>query len=464
MHMRRLLLLVLLWLVAASAALAATPPSIGWFFDNWKTGRQMGPYGDVAAACSAMVALNNDASAGISSSLLESTQLSSNSGQCKWQNYANGQKLGDPAYGSVRGKLSCPGDVAPDATGMCPDPPDQCKSKSGTSEIVNVTAGWARDPGPTTPAQIWVYTYKLPATGVANFCSSDGCQQSIDVTEPCAECQAYTSQVPGTNGLYRKSVDFRAHYSGTSCDPSKSDIDRDLTSANDQRDPPCPGYVGEVNGVKGCYGTADKPVRPTDPQMPNKPQDNGNPAAGPKPSSGEGSGTGGTGRTPSTGTGGSAGGPAGAAAGGTGSGGSGSGSGTRPDGTTNKPSDGKEQQACGAPGQPKCQIDETGTPKIEDGKFDKAADQYKTDRDALRDKASGTSDKGFFDGWRSFWFAPPIAACVPFALPSLLNVSLGNVDPCAVVEGVRSIMAYIWALAGLLLCVGMVTRTIRGGA
>ncbi|WP_343593347.1 hypothetical protein [Paracidovorax wautersii] len=351
-------------------------------------------------------------------------------------------------------------------TDQCTPPPDpdQCSSKSGKSEIVNITAGWARDAGPTTPAQSWVYTYRLPSTGVANFCSSDGCQQSIDANEPCAECQAYTSQVPGANGLYRKSVDFRAHYSGTSCDPSKSDIDRDLTSANDQRDPPCPGYVGEVNGVKGCYGTADKPVRPTDPQMPNKPQDNGNPAAGPKPSSGEGSGTGGTGRTPSTGTGGSAGGPAGAAAGGTGSGGSGSGSGTRPDGTTNKPSDGKEQQACGAPGQPKCQIDETGTPKIEDGKYDKAADQYKTDRDALRDKASGTSDKGFFDGWRSFWFAPPIAACVPFALPSLLNVSLGNVDPCAVVEGVRSIMAYIWALAGLLLCVGMVTRTIRGGS
>ncbi len=449
---------LVIFLFLSAPAFAAVPPSIGWFFDNWKTGRQMGPYGDVAAACSAMVALNNDASAGISSSLLESTQLSSNSGQCKWQNYANGQKLGDPAYGSVRGKLSCPGDVAPDATGMCPDPPDQCKSKAGTSEIVNITSGWSRDAGPTTPAQSWVYTYKLPAAGVANFCSSDGCQQSIDVTEPCAECQAYTSQVPGTNGLYRKSVDFRAHYSGTACDPSKSDIDRDLTSANDQRDPPCPGYVGEVNGVKGCYGTADKPVRPTEPQMPNKPQDNGNPAAGPKPSSGEGSGTGGTGRTPSTGTGGSAGGPAGAAAGGTGSGGTGSG--TRPDGTTNKPSEGKEQQACGAPGQPKCAIDESGMP---DGKsaFDGSkGDLDKADRDRtdMLSRIKDTGDKNTSWGQSFSWVQH--GGCEPWDLGVLpLGVDIPiKVNICPIMPYIEWVTSFLWAITTFALTIGMVFR------
>lgn len=436
--MRRALLICLCWLVAGSAFAAVCPSKWSIYYQD-----KVWVYDGADAACSA--AMRYQFGKVPAFTVTYSGDSPSRTAACR-PNDA-------PYSGTTFNATEQP-------QGTC----DVCATRAGASEIVNITAGWARDAGPTTPAQTWVYTYKLPASGTASMCSPDGCLQSIDVNEPCADCQAYTSQVPGANGLYRKSVDFRAHYSGTSCAAGSGDVPPNLISASDTSDPPCPGYVGEVNGVRGCYGTADKPVRPTDPQMPNKPQDNGNPAAGPKPSSGEGSGTGGTGRTPSTGAGGSAGGPAGAAAGGTGSGGSGSGSGTRPDGTTNKPSDGKEQQACGAPGQPKCQIDETGTPKIEDGKYDKAADQYKTDRDALRDKASGTSDKGFFDGWRSFWFAPPIAACVPFALPALLNVSLGNVDPCAVVEGVRSIMAYIWALAGLLLCVGMVTRTIRGGS
>lgn len=340
-------------------------------------------------------------------------------------------------------------------TGPCAD---QCTKKASTSEIVNITAGWSRDPGPTTPAQSWVYTYKLPATGVANFCSSDGCQQSIDVNEPCSDCQAYTSQVPGTNGLYRKSVDFRAHYSGTACDPSKSDIDRDLTSANDQRDPPCPGYVGEVNGVKGCYGTADKPVRPTEPQMPNKPQDNGNPAAGPKPASGEGSGTGGTGRTPPAGAGGSAGGPAGAAAGGTGSGGTGSG--TRPDGTTNKPSEGKEQQACGAPGQPKCAIDESGMP---DGKsaFDGSkGDLDKADRDRtdMLSRIKDTGDKNTSWGQSFSWVQH--GGCEPWDLGVLpLGVDIPiKVNICPIMPYIEWVTSFLWAITTFALTIGMVFR------
>ncbi|MVT37079.1 hypothetical protein GO497_06200 [Acidovorax citrulli] len=163
---------------------------------------------------------------------------------------------------------------------------------------------------------------------------------------------------------------------------------------------------------------------------------------------------------PNEGNGGNAGGPAGAAAGG-----SGNKPGDKPNGTVNKPGDGKEQAACGAPGQPKCAIDETGTPKVSPNEYDKAVDQYKVDADALRARVSAADDKGYFSGWKSMWFAPAVVACQPFQLPSFLGVSMGTmIDPCDVVEGVRYFMAYLWALGGLYLCMRMVTQTVRGGS
>lgn len=214
------------------------------------------------------------------------------------------------------------------------------------------------------------------------------------------------------------------------------------------KDPPCPGFVGEVNGARGCYGTASKPINSVPP--PPKPPgigepDAGNPAAGAKPSTGEGSGSGGAGRTPSAGTGGSGGGPSGAAA---------AGSGVIPDGTTPKPMDGKEQAACGAPGQPKCGIDESGTPTKFDGKGDLLGgweEGVKANRATI--EKSGT---GIFDSFSVFFSAPPLAGCEPIELPHDQVIT----RHCDVVEGTRSVMAYIWALTALWLCVGWIREAI----
>ena len=336
------------------------------------------------------------------------------------------------------------------ATEMCEDgEPDLCTEKIGTSVIVNVTAGWKRTPKVNDDSEEWVYTYRLPPSGTATVCGgSNICEMTIDAAEPCTECGAFVSQVPAANGLYRTSVDFRGHFTGKTCNAtSQSDLPPEAVRADDSKDPPCPGYVGEVNGVRGCYGTASNPIRPVPP--PAKPSghgdsDAGNPAAGTKPSSGEGSGSHGAGRTPSSGSGGSGGGPSGAAAG----------SGPKPDGTTPKPGEGKEQANCGAPGQPKCGIDEGGTPSKFDG--DKAAlDGWKSaveaNRNTIRD-----ADGSFFDSYSMFFAVPPIVPCEPIELPNDQVLT----RQCDVVEGTRSVMSYIWALAAIWICLGWIREAI----
>nr|WP_271452184.1 MULTISPECIES: hypothetical protein [unclassified Acidovorax] len=308
---------------------------------------------------------------------------------------------------------------------------------------MNYTRGWARSALANKQDQLG------STAAVPTAICSGGCKFAVLGNE-----EAYRSQVPSAQGLYRLSSDVAVIQTDQECT-----ADATTEASNPQTpDKPCPGQLGELDGKPYCAVAAgDTGVQPNGPPG-QQPDDKGNPSAGTKPGSGEGSGTGGVGRTPTQGSGGNAGGPAGAAFGG-----SGNKPGDKPDGTTNKPGDGKEQAACGAPGQPKCAIDETGTPKVSPNEYDKAVDQYKIDMDAIRAKVAGTEDKSYFEGWKSMWFAPAVAACQPFALPSVLGVSLA-IDPCAVVEGIRYFMAYVWAIIGLAICVQMIGRTIRGSA
>lgn len=117
---------------------------------------------------------------------------------------------------------------------------------------------------------------------------------------------------------------------------------------------------------------------------------------------------------------------------------------------------------CGLPDTPPCAIDETGTPgkpEVDAMQIDKAADEWNQQMEELKDTVTGPDDKGFLDGWRDFFVTPPLAECAPFELPG----DRGVIDPCPVVGSVRSIMAYIWALTGLYLCLGMVRQSIVGG-
>lgn len=327
------------------------------------------------------------------------------------------------------------------------DPAAQCQAKVGTPEMVNYTVGWKR----TSQSGVWddyVHVNKLPPGGSVNVCNQ-GCQQTLDANAPCPDCKAWVSQVPGANGLYRASMDMMGSYTGSTCSPGPADS---VIVPDDSKDPPCPGYVGEVNGVRGCYGTAQAPITQVsaDRPPPAVGQDTGNPSAGTKPSSGEGSGTGGAGRTPSSGTGGSAGGPAGAI-----------GSGVKPDGTTAKPVEGKEQAACGAPGQPKCGIDETGTPTGK-GAYDEAKaglDKAEGDFKAGLDSIKSTADKDTSWGVVPSWIAH--AECRPWDLGAfeIMGQSFAIViSICDVMPYVVATTSFLWVVATFFLTIAMVFR------
>ena len=312
-----------------------------------------------------------------------------------------------------------------------------CKELMGQDFTVNWTHGYTRTPNIDADLN-WKFVappLKPPSDGmVCDPVSS--CKVAL-VLSPTAVWQSLS---PTSQGLYRVSVDFDAQHMGESCTPTEVDT-AGASPAADK--PTCPGFVGEVNGVPGCYGTASNPTANDVPAPKPRPPEAGNPPAGKTPDSGEGSGTGGAGRTPSTGDGGPAGGPAAAA-----------GSGTKPDGTTPKPGEGKEQANCGAPGQPKCGIDEGGTPSKFDG--DKAAlDKWKTDMDANRATIKD-ADGGFFDSYSVFFAVPPIVPCEPIELPNDQVLT----RQCDVVEGTRSVMSYIWALAAIWICLGWIREAI----
>lgn len=312
-----------------------------------------------------------------------------------------------------------------------------CKSMQGQDFTLNWSLGYTRTPNIDEDPN-WKFVsppIKAPSDGLV--CDPvTSCKVAL-VLAPTAVWQSLS---PTSQGLYRVSVDYDAQHMGESCTPTPAEN----AAAHPAADKPtCPGFVGEVNGVLGCYGTASNPTsNDVSESKPNKP-DAGNPPAGKKPDSGEGSGTGGAGRTPSTGDGGPAGGPAAAA-----------GSGTKPDGTTPKPGEGKEQANCGAPGQPKCGIDESGTPTKFDGKGDLLGgweEGVKANRATI--EKSGT---GIFDSFSVFFSAPPLAGCEPIELPNDQVIT----RHCDVVDGTRSVMAYIWALTALWLCVGWIREAI----
>ena len=325
--------------------------------------------------------------------------------------------------------------------GPCDDPDAACRPKAGQDTIVNFTVGFARTPD-SADLDIVGTVNQFPASGELCY---KGCKVGATIGGPGVT--AWRSQTPTAQGLYRLSMDLPAVQLGTACTAdggSSAPLRPDLPS------PTCPGFVGEVNGKPGCYGTADSPVNVVPADRPPVAPVAGNPAAGEKPASGEGSGTGSAGRTPTTGNGGNAGGPASAAVGGPGGGAGGtaaSNAGTKPT------EDGKEQVACGAPGQPKCGIDESGTPKDYTGKDGLAEWKAAVDSNRAQIKDSGG---GVFDGFAVFFSAPPVASCSPFDLPN----DYGSLDPCPVVDGVRGVMGYIWALGALFLCIGWIREAI----
>lgn len=349
---------------------------------------------------------------------------------------------------------------------------------SGKQGVVNLTTGYKATP---TTSVLGTYA-KGPDPFVLGLVKNKGavmCYRGCKVQMPDPETSTHdseghpllvwTSQVAGPNGLYRESTEF--NYVETSVQCSEAPPDATSPSATP---PVCPGSTTTVKGATVCLPSNSEPGLGEAGSGKGE-ANRGNPTAGPtdmsKSPSERAKGPGGDGNgTNGSNGGGSAGGPAtGNNNGSTGKGcndGSKSptpacsGKGTNDqDGTVTKPATGKEQAACGAPGQPKCGIDETGTPeKVGDDKYNSKLDQYKTDSKNAGDQIKGEGD-GVFSSYTTFFAAPALQACEPVELPAVAGVSLGSISKqCDVVEGVRSVMAYIWALVAMWVCLGWVKR------
>lgn len=415
--MRAIVFIVSLFISAFALASTCT---------RYQTSYSNGSHATPEAACTAsMSTYLNQSTPGLSWSL-----ASTSNGQCRFKgtyvNPNNGQT--EVNYVNL--------DYFP-VEGPCG--PTQCQAQQGEQKVVNWTIGYTRSPDIDADDN-WKLIgppNKIPSNGL--LCNPKSpCELRFNGFS--SDDKAWQSASPTPNGLYRVSLDITATVTGDTCTPSNADTSGLSTTAPI---PPCPGFTGEVNGVLGCYGTASNPTSNDVPDpKPTKPEA-GNPAAGEKPTTGEGSGSDGKGRTPSTGDGGPGGGPAGAA-----------GSGKVPDGTTPKPGEGKEQANCGAPGQPKCGIDEGGTPNKFEG--DKAAlDKWKSDVEANRNTIKD-ADGSFFESYSMFFAVPPIVPCEPIELPNDQVLT----RQCDVVEGTRSVMSYIWALAAIWICLGWIREAI----
>lgn len=336
--------------------------------------------------------------------------------------------------------------------GQCVPHQNKCTSNAGKPFVLRVTIGYSRTPDDTDTRAVGP-TFN-PWAG-APVCSG-GCTMELGSID-----SAWVSQAPNAQGLYRNSVDGTYINSGKECTASSTNS-ADQAVNPQATQPECPGYVGEVNGKTGCYGTAAKPVTtvPKPTGIPQPPPKAGNPPAGERPASGEGSATN---PTPAAGNGGPSGGPAAAGVGGRGGGAGGTASGT---GTTTNGEGQEEKDPCGAPGQAQCnvKVDETGTPSNGgDGmgttKLNEAMDKAEQGIAKAIDKSSMDTSWGGIPSWFSS------ATCTPWQLGTLPVVNrVIVIDICPVSQYVVAVMTFLWVVGTFFAIVAMVGRVAGSGA
>ena len=324
------------------------------------------------------------------------------------------------------------------------DPNAACTPKAGTSAILNWTAGWQRTPSIGDSAPM-VAPNPLGAYG--SVCTG-GCEQSFETAAPCPTCGAFVSQQPNAQGLYRVTIQFSGKFSGTACTASAAD---NPATPDNSKDPACPGYVGEMNGVKGCYGTASNPVNSVPNTVPRTmPQAPGNPPAGVSATPNA---------TPSSGAGGSAGGPAGAAVKPGGAAGTGTVSGATSGTGRVATQSGTEQQNCGAPGQPVCtvKVDENGVPAGSGTSFDSANTATDNAKQSATDGINAAASMQA-PQW-SFSFQLP-SGCSSYQVANFKGTSF-SMNPCQYQSTIHDLMSMLWAAVTAFCIIGMVGRTIR---
>ena len=295
----------------------------------------------------------------------------------------------------------------------------------------------------------------------------EGCKVGISLPDEGA--QPYISQVAGENGLYRSSAELDIQGTSQRCSESPPD------SVNPTSTPPaCDGTLGTVKLSPVCLpSTVESGIDLSGLGEAIR----GNPTAGKvdpsKTTAQKAAGPGGTGNGTSP-TGANGGGPTGGPATGTNNGSTGKGcnDGSKSpapacsgkgdldsDGTTDKPGEDKEQQACGAPGQPKCRIDETGTP---DGKsaFDSSKDKLNSEFDKLTtelDKIKSSDGKDTSWGVMPSWIQT--GGCSPWNLGTIPYIDKQiTIDICAIKPYVDGVMNFLWALGTFFAVISMVFR------
>lgn len=134
---------------------------------------------------------------------------------------------------------------------------------------------------------------------------------------------------------------------------------------------------------------------------------------------------------------------------------------------TEAPTPAEPQITCGLPDTPICavKVNEDDTPEVlPKTEYEPLADKVKQSQEEGLERMKTPGDtSALFAGWNVFFSAPPFASCSPIVLPAFKGASMGSLDPCPVVDGMRQVMGYIWAVAGLFLCLGMVRQSVQGG-
>jgi len=311
-----------------------------------------------------------------------------------------------------------------------------CAADAGALKTLNFTVGWSRSSSLTSIHAVGELTAP-PATSCSGGCTFERTDSAGDM---------FVSQVASAQGLHRLSFDWTYKQTATQCSTETAGTNPNAPIAQ------CPGYVGQVNGKTVCVGNASAPLpSPSgDTSLTSgKSGKPGNPAAGVQ--------SGGSGTTPATGSGGNAGGPTEAATGG----GTVVSAGSKPDVA------GEEQAACGAPGQPKCGIDETGTP-TGTGVYTNAGGTLDAENQKLMDALGNiTSTNGKETSWgiTPGWLTP--GACSPvtvMTLPDMLGGTPIVFDICPILPQIHLLMNFLWSVWTFFIVTAMVFRVTTGAS
>jgi len=343
------------------------------------------------------------------------------------------------------GQCTCTAPKVQNATndGCIDPPPDPCVP-DGVATIRNITVGYTRSPQAVFLPPILPNGDPAPS-GYVGLPPPMMCIDQCSYTTGLP-VGSYISDEPTATGLYRMSDDYSFTKASGSCSASPDDqfLLNPLVEV-----PPCKGFLGSVNGKLQCVATVpDSGVGGT-----GKSSKIGNPKSGSSSTD--------PGRIPSTGNGGNAGGPStpndgkvrmgdGSVIGSTS---------TTPTGTVATPEAGEEQAACGAPGQPKCGIDEAGTGN---GKGAEAAGLTALgtsfgDLDATLGSITSTSGKDTGWGLVPQWLQS--GACAPavvLTLPPQVGSRQITIDLCPYLPMIYTLMNLLWVVWTFFATVGMV--------